>query len=346
MVTIKDVAKHSGFSVATVSAVINGVPIVSEHAKKKIEESIKALDYKPNMIARSLKSSKSLSIGIIVNNIINPLYPEMIFGIEKVAWKNNYEVFLCNTEGEFNREQKYISNLIGKQVDGVIIATAEDGSKIDYTQFANSNIPYVFINRKPLNFTEKDFFVGVDNYLAGRKVIDYLKQFGYKKIGFVSGPKFYFTFRERYRGVFEGAQEANMELKEEWLLFGDRNYSEATGYEYMQKLLSSGHVPDVIICASDLLAFGVFKALLDNNKMAPQDVVLISMDNNRFSDLIGLSSVDLKPKLMGEKAAEVLIKKIKNNSFVEHEKNELLLEPIIVPRETCGIKQIKNLDKK
>lgn len=338
MATIKDVAKHSGFSVATVSAVINGLPIVSDHAKEKIEQSIKELDYRPNMIARSLKSSKSLSIGIIVNNIINPLYPEIIFGIEKVAWENNYEVFLCNTEGDAKRERKYITNLIGKQVDGVIIATAEDGTEENYTELANSTIPYVYINRKPINFGERDFFVGADNYLAGIKVINYIHQFGYQKVGFIAGPPFYSTFRERYRGVSERAKSLGMDLKDEWVLFGDRNYSESIGYEYMLERFRANSIPDVIICASDLLAFGVHKALLDHDKKIPEDVALISMDNNRFSELIGLSSVDLKPELMGEKAAEILIKIMKNDVDTINSKNEFLLEPMIVTRETCGIK--------
>ena len=165
--TMKDVAKHSGFSIATVSAVINKVPIVSEKTKKKIEESIAVLGYRPNLIAKSLKSANSSSIGVLLKDVKNPHYSDMIYGIEKIAWLHNYEVFLCNTEDDLIRERKYINNLIGKQVDGLIIAAYS--KEINYQDLLGDTVPYLFLNRRPESLAEDELYVGADNFLASRK---------------------------------------------------------------------------------------------------------------------------------------------------------------------------------
>ncbi|NEU31368.1 LacI family transcriptional regulator [bacterium LRH843] len=334
MITIKDVAKRSGFSVATVSAVINKKPIVSEKAREKIEEAIQELGYKPNIIARSLKSSKTSSIGIIVKDIKNPFYPEIVYGLEKVAWANQFEVFLCNTEGEFEREQRYIHNLIGKQVEGVIIATAKSDSMDQYSKLSDYNIPYVFINRRPDQLKDYEFFVGADNVLASKKVVAHLKAHGYNSAGFISGPLSYSTFRDRYKGFCDAVKATGMTVDNDWLFFGDSNYSEETGYRYTLNLLNSGKNPEVIVCASDFLAFGVHKALVEKKVRIPEDIAIIGMDNNRFGEFIGLTTVDLQTEAMGEMAAEKLLQKIENNE-VNGTSNLLLLEPTIVTRKTC-----------
>ena len=329
---MKDVAKHSGFSIATVSAVINKVPIVSEKTKKKIEESIEVLGYRPNLIAKSLKSANSSSIGVLLKDVKNPHYSDMIYGIEQIAWDHNYEVFLCNTEDDLFRERKYINNLIGKQIDGLIIAAYS--KDMNYSDLSKGAIPYLFLNRRPEFLSKDDLYVGADNFLASQKVVEYLKTKGYKKMAFFSGPIEHSTFQGRYEGFINTMKNEQLVINEEWIFFGDKDYSEETGYGFMNTILESNYIPEVIICSSDLFAFGADKALKEKGVQIPKDIALISMDNNRFGEFIGLSSVDFQTELMGRLAGELLIESMKKDSNIES--NHIVLEPNIVVRETCG----------
>lgn len=332
MVTIKDVAKKSGFSIATVSAVINGVPIVSPKAKEQILQAIKELGYRPNAIARSLKNAKTSSIAILVRDITNPFYPEIVSGLEDVAWANNYEVFLCNTENSLEREQKYIDNLIDKRVDGIILTTSSLERKDYLDRLQIHGIPYIFLNRRPNQLLKDEYFVGVDNKLASIKVVDYLNQLGYRRIAFLGGPQELSTFRDRSQGFLEGMEKNGLTIHDKWFLQGD--FTKQRGYNEAKMLIERKDLPEVIFCSSDLMAFGVYLAFKENGINIPDDVALISIDNNMFGELIDLSSVDMRNKEMGRKVAEKLIHLMKNEE--ETHSQELLLEPKLVIRKSCG----------
>ncbi len=334
--TIKDVAKKSGFSVATVSAVINDIPIVSEKSKNKILQVIDEMGYRPNTIARSLKKSKTSTLAIIVRDITNPFYPELISGIEEIAWSKNYEVILCNTENDIEKEKKYIENLISKQVDGVFISTSSSKRTIDYTVLSNNNIPYVFVNRKPDLLLENEWFVGTDNFSAVQKAIRYLKNKGIKDIAFYAGPQEFSTFQQRLLAFKDTIQEEGLLLNEEWI-FIKEEFDEKTGYENTLELFKKNKLPECIFCSTDPLAFGAYKALLDNNVKIPNEIYLMGTDNNRFGDLIGLTSIDMKNKKMGREAAEVLIDilKYKHEQREFSRKQEIVLQPELILRSSC-----------
>lgn len=330
-VNIKDVAKHSGFSVATVSAVINGVPIVSERSKEKILNTIDELGYRPNFIARSLKKSKTLSLGILVRDITNPFYPEVISGIEEFAWANNYEVFLCNTENDSKREEKYIENLINKQVDGVFITTSNNERNKAYDKLRESGIPYIYVNRKPETLLEGEYFVGTDNIKAVDCVVQYLKEMGLTEIAFLAGPQEFFTFKQRLSGFRTSMINEGLPIKEEWIYI-NHEYNEEVGYKTAEDILKCNPLPQCIFCTSDLLAFGVYQALNKAGMKIPGQISLISIDNNRFGSLIGLSSVDMNNKEIGRKAGKKMLDLLNNNAVLEQ---EVLLIPKLVTRTSC-----------
>ena len=331
-ITIKDVAKKSGYSVATVSAVINDVPIVSERSKNKILQVIEEMGYRPNTIARSLKKSKTSTLAIIVRDITNPFYPELISGIEEIAWSKNYEVFLCNTENDTEKEQKYIDNLISKQVDGVFIATSALDRIVDYSVLSDSNIPYVFVNRKPDVLVDNEWFVGTDNYSAVSKAIQYMKQKGIKDIAFYAGPQEFWTFKQRLTAFKETMLAEGLKVKDEWIFIGEE-FNQQTGYDNTLKLLQTNHLPECIFCSTDPLAFGAYKALSENNINVPKDMYLMGTDNNKFGELIGLSSIDMNNKKLGREAAEILIDLLKNSGT--QKRNEIILQPELIIRSSC-----------
>lgn len=332
MVTMNDVAKKSGFSIATVSAVINGDSIVSPKAKAKILEAINELGYRPNAVARSLKNAKTSSIGIIVRDITNPYYPEIVSGLEEIAWGSNYEVFLCNTENNLEREEKYINNLIEKRVEGVVIATSLIERKHYYNKLKIFGIPYVFLNRRPDELLDHECFVGADNRLAAIKVVDHIKQMGYSQIAFLSGPQEFSTFKDRLKGFHEGMDKNGLNVKHNWVKLGS-SYSKQRGYEEAKKMINAASLPQIIFCSSDLLAFGVYVALQEERLRVPEDVALISIDNNMYSDLINLSSVNMQNKELGREAGRMLMRLLKSESI---ESRQFLLEPELVIRKSSG----------
>lgn len=334
MVTMKDVAEKSGFSIATVSAVINGVPVVSLKAKEQILKTIEDLGYRPNAVARSMKTSKTLSIGIIVRDITNPFYPKVISSLEEVAWSYGYEVFLCNTENDIQRERKYVDNLIGKRVDGFIITTAQLEREEYYEKLRKLKIPYVFLNRKPEQLLEDEFFVGTDNRLAVEKVIDHLAEIGYQKISFLNGPLHLSTFLERYNGFLSGMKKHQLQVEQKWISIGD--YSQEKGCEFARNLIREKDVPEVMVCSSDLLAFGVYDAFKKCGIRIPDDIALMGLDNNPFSHLIDLSSVDMQHKAMGEISMKILVDLLCKQQVIS-ESREVLLEPQLVLRKSCGV---------
>jgi DNA-binding LacI/PurR family transcriptional regulator len=333
MATMKDVAAKSGFSIATVSAVINNAPIVSDKAREKILQAIDELGYKPNAIARSLKNARTSSIGIIVRDITSPIYAALVSGMEEAGWANNYEVFLCNTEDDVDRERKYIDNLVSKRVDGVIITTSQIVRKDFYDKLQENNIPYVFLNRKPNELREHEYFVGANNAVASEKVIDYLHRLGYKKIAFICGPQHFSTFRERYVGFLHGMNKYGLSVYDQWVWTSD--YKRKAGYEYANQMIENNNLPEIIICSSALLAFGVFLACKEKGVRIPEDVALISLDHNEYDELIDLSSVDLQHRAMGKMAMQILIDQLSRNSFNQRQQ-QILLEPELVIRKSCG----------
>lgn len=337
MTTIRDIAKHSGYSIATVSAVINNEPIVSEKAKTKIEQAIEELGYTPNYIARSLKSKSTFTIGIMIKDINNPLYPEMVSAIESVLWERNYSVYLCVTHDNEEREKHYLNNLIGNKVDGVIIATSKIDSDISYKELNKNGIPYIFVNRKPKNMQDDELYIGGDNVKSVKVAIKYIKQLGYESVGYISGTTNYSTYRDRYNSFIKSMEEADLEINPNYIYITAENYTEASGYKYVSNLIENGQLPDVILSASDYISFGVYMALRERGLSLPEDISLVSIDNTQFASYLGLTSVDMKIEKVGQKAAEMLLREIKQKeSKCREENDQVILNPTLVVRNSSN----------
>lgn len=330
MVTIKDVAEISGYSVATISAVINNKPIVSEEAKIKILKVIKEMNYRPNNIARSLKNTKTNSIAILLRDISNPFYSLIASGVENVAWSNGYSVFICNIEGDIEKEESYIESLLDKQVDGILIATSLTKRPPYYDKIKNNKTPFIFINRKPDNLESDESFVGSDNFDAAVLGVDYLYKKGFKKISYLSGPATLSTFKERKLGFLAEMERKACSIIPELMYEGLDTMANAIAYT--EHLLSTKNLPDAFFCSSDTFAFGLYQALNKAGIQVPEDIAILSIDNSIISPLINLTSIDLQSEIMGKEACQLLIKIISGEDKI---KKNILLKPTIVVRKTC-----------
>jgi DNA-binding LacI/PurR family transcriptional regulator len=334
-ITIKDVAEKSGFSVATVSAVINGKNIVSPKTKTIIEKAIEELKYSPNEVARSLKVSKTSSIAILVRALTNPFYLQVVLGLEEIAWKLGYEILFCSIGPNLEREEEYIDNLINRRVDGVVIATSTLDRQESLQKLKDNKIPYVFVNRRPKKLQEHEWFVGLDNRKASKLITEHLHELGAKRVAYLSGPREFSTFYQRLEGFLSIAKQLKMPVMEEYVFESD--FTKEEGYRITDQLISLQEKPDAIFCSSDLLASGAYMAIKDRGLNLPEDILLVGIDNSEVTDLIGITTIDPQATEMGRLVGNLLTDLIENgeSSFDQ----ETLLEPMLVVRNSTKLKK-------
>lgn len=341
MATIKDVAAHAGFSTATVSAVINGNDIVSPRAKEIITKAIEELNYRPNLVARDFKKSKSSSIAILVRGVTNPLYLQVVLGLEEVAWDNQYEILFCSIGPNLEREDKYINALIDRRVGGVVIATSTLVRQKGLEKLKMHNIPYVFVNRKPGNLEPYEWFIGTDNLEASKLIVHHLHEAGAKDIAYLSGPQEFSTFKERLEGFRCAMESYKIPIRED-LIF-ETDFTKEFGYRITNELIQSQSLPEVILCSSDLLASGAYLALNEHDIQIPEDILLIGFDNSDIAELINLTTIEAQAIEMGRRAGKLLINIIAGS--LKDEKQEVRLVPELIIRKS-SVKETKIIEDK
>ncbi|SMP61391.1 LacI family DNA-binding transcriptional regulator [Anoxynatronum buryatiense] len=270
---IKDVAKRAGVSISTVSRVINSSKPVKPKTKDRVLEAIEELGYRPNAIARSLKVKHTQSIGIMVPDIANQFYPEVVRGIEDVANMYEYTIFLCNTDLDYEKELQYFTELEEKQVDGLIFM----GNLISDAlakQMADAGIPVVLIGTQHADMPS----VTIDNAKAAKDAVGHLIQKGHQRIGIITGKmKDPLMGKARLEGYRQALQEAAISWRSELVVEG--GYRFKSGYEGARQLLMLDEMPTAIFVASDEMAIGAMRAILEKGLRIPQDIAIMGFDN-------------------------------------------------------------------
>lgn len=287
MASIKDIAKRSGYSVSTVSRVINESGYVSEAARKRILDVIEALDYRPNSIARSMVTKQSKIIGLLIPHINSPFFAGLAVTVEEEAKSLGYNVLLCHTNEDTKIEKDYLKVLMERRVDGIIATPV--GKSFKHYKNASKEIPIVFVGRIAENLNINS--IEVDNIGGSRKVIEHLLQLNHRKIGVINGPMFLSTGKKRWEGVKQALNENKIEIPSEYIEEGD--FTIKGGYRCAMKLLNTVERPTAIFSANHLTALGVLKAVREMGLSIPGDVALASFDG--FED----SEIDLiiEPKI-------------------------------------------------
>jgi len=277
MATIKDVAIRAGVSISTVSAVVNKNKHVSDGLTKRVYQAIEDLDYRPNQIARSLKQKTTKLIGVTVTEITNPFYPLMLKGVDDIALKNGYNIILCTTNDDSEREYKLLQSLIDQGVDGIMMATFDGSSSRNIELLKKHNTPHVLINRAPNGYL--GYQATINSYKIGQLALKHLVQLGHEDIAFIGGKRL--NSFQREEGFLHEANESGITLSHNRVIHTEYNVEAA--YSAMNSLIAKGDVPSAIFAASDIMAFGIIKALLDSGYDVPKDVSVIGSDNINFS---------------------------------------------------------------
>ncbi|WP_243009132.1 LacI family DNA-binding transcriptional regulator [Clostridium sp. AM58-1XD] len=282
MITIADVAREAGVSVATVSRVLNKNGPVSPAALEKVHIAINKLNYQPNVWGRRLRKKESRMLLIFVPAISNPFYAAIVSGIEDEARKNRYGTMLCITNGDKVREREFMELLFDGQADGAVLLCVDKDDK-DIKKTAEK-VPLV----QCCEFCEDADIahVTVDNFEAAKQVVRYLHSLGHEKIGFIGSVNHFISSEERQKGYEEAMKEAGLPVRNEYMVNADRDYSFQSGIAAGRQLLSLNDRPTAIFCISDVLAMGAIRAAEGMGIKISRDLSVVGFDDVEYATMM------------------------------------------------------------
>lgn len=328
--TIKDIAERAGVSIATVSLILNKkdrnfAPATREKVLKVVKES----NYIPNQVASSMITKKTKTIGIIIPDIQNPFFSEIIKHVEYEIKKRGYNIILCCSYWNPEEDIKYINLLSAKGVDGLMIALSADSEKNSaiVEKLNSSGIAFISLDRwvDGLNCSR----VSIDHRQGAYLATKYLIDKGHKKIGCITGAMTSYTARRRLQGYEEAMRDAGLEVKDEWKYNGD--YQFESGCSGGKELLKTDIT--AVFTSNDVMAYGFYRAAKEANCRIPEDVSVVGFDDLAFSGMldVGLTSVKQSVEMLAKKATECLFKEITERKFVHI---DVKLQPVIIERES------------
>ncbi len=327
--SIKDVAKEAGVSIATVSRVLNDIDVVNEDTKKKVLDAIKKLGYRPNIVARSLKTQRTKTIGILLPDISNQFYPEIVRGAEDVSNIYDYNIILCNSDMDMQKEKEYLRVLKEKMVDGVIYMSSSLNQEI-IDLINELDLKTVLVETKDKD--EALPSVTINNVKASSESTNYLINKGLKNIAFIGTEKDGMNaWSDRYLGYEKAMREANIEVNPELVYFGSMKMK--TGCEGIHKFINSKQKFDGIVCASDDIAMGAINELRNNNLQVPKDVSVIGFNNNFASSVFypKITTIAQPTYDMGSVAMRMLIKIL---TYKPLDESQYVLEHCLIERDS------------
>ena len=328
--SIYDVARESGVSVFTVSAVVNNKAHVGKGLRERVEAAIQKLGYRPNLIARSLAKQRTHTIGMIVPDIANPFFPMVVRGAEDSAQKHGYNLLLCNSDDSLEKEENAVDLLLSKRVDGILLTKAAGDFRPSLQQMIKEvNIPFVLVMRTYPKLT-KDAII-TDDYQGAYDAVCHLARSGRRRIGLISGPLKVSNAKARWEGFRDALKAENLVYEPELVIEGD--YRIDSGFRAGHALLS--HRPDGIYVANHLMTIGLLKAAEEMGVRCPEDFGLVSFDDYPWLGVFRprLTTVELPKHQLGSEAAELLIQRIAGDRSKAVLRK---LQPELRIRESCG----------
>jgi LacI family transcriptional regulator len=307
---MRDVARLAGVSVATVSAVANDKQVVRPAVVARVQDAMKALNYQPDHIARSLRVRRTTTIGVVIPDLASAFFVDVVRGIEDTARAAGYSVLLCNSNDDAEQEKRHLRTLLGRKVDGILLASTDL-----YSAGANpfaSKTPVVLFDRIPPNY--KGAAVVIDNIEAAYRATRYLIDLGHRDLAFIAGRFDLSTGSDRADGFRKALEDAHLSLRGEYFKRGD--FRPESGYRCGLELLKLPHPPTAIICSNGPMTLGLLRALQETGTCCPDCVSVLGFDEP-VPDSYGFSiSTLLKPELtliaqpgheVGRRAADVLL---------------------------------------
>ena len=329
--TIKDVARACGVAPSTVSNALSGSGYVRDDTRAQVLDAAKRLGYRASSVARGLRMQRSWSVGLLLADIANPWFPELVRVVEDVLWSAQINLVLCNTDYQAEKEDTYLRHLIDKRVDGLILAsTGAESPAVPRLQA--EGVPLVMLNRRHGSVATD--YVGMDNKGGVAAAVAHLAELGHSRIGFIAGRISSSAASERREGYLFAMAAHFGAAPPELIAQGD--YSIVSGFEATRRLLALTPPPTAIVSANDFMAYGAIDAITRAGMSVPRDISVTGFDDILLSglSLIRLTTVRPPTWKLGATAAELLLKRVGKKALGLRE--SVILPSELVVRGTTG----------
>lgn len=331
--TIKDIAKEADVSISTVSHVINKTRYVKEGTKNRVLDIIKKYGYVKDFSASSLRSKSTKLIGLIITDISNMVFSKFTKDLESIFYNEGYNVTICNSDYDIDKEINYLYVLRSRNVDGVIIFPCSPKKVSHILEFFETGIPLVVIEREATKI-QKDIVL-TDVYRGYYDATKYLIDLGHNKIAFLGTNH----SRNSLRGYYQSLEDNNLELVKTYLIETPK-FTYLDGYNAMEEILDiNKNKPTAILTFNDAMAIGAIKAIKDNGYKVPEDFSIIGCDNVFMDDFlgIGLTSISFPTKKVALNSAGIILGKIKkeitNGAIINIETKLIVRDSVSKPKQ-------------
>jgi LacI family transcriptional regulator len=328
--TLADVARRAGVSISTASYVVTGTRPVGDETRQRVLEAIAETGYTPDTVARSLRSSRSETIGLVLPDIRNPFFSSVVDGVETEARAQRQTLLLVNSGEDPDREIEALHQLRSRRVDGLIVGLTRDTPRGALVSLHKSRTPVVFVDRAgPPEFDQ----VLVANDVATRVMVDHLVGAGHRRIGMIAGVRGISTAEERIEGFRQGLELAGLPLDGSQIVDGGSRRELAR--QAVTEVLGSGARFDALVIGNNDMALGALEALSNLGLRVPGDIAVVSLDDLPWGHLLAspLTAVVQPSFSMGREAMRLLLRRI---AAPDAAPREVRLRPGFVHRSSCG----------
>jgi LacI family transcriptional regulator len=330
-VTMKDIARGLGLSTVTISKVLRNNPDISEKTRERVLQRVKELNYQPNLMARGLVTGRSYLLGLIVPDLLHPFFAEIAKALSAALDKKGYSLIISSSEEDSKLEEKQISQLLGRKLDALVIATSSTATA-PFARLVENGVPFVFIDRRPPEISGN--FVGIDDEAVGTLATEHLIGIGCRRIAHIRGPENSSPAIGRLKGYQAALARHGLKGPEKYIIYETKVDVEShqRGAEATRQLLKLHPRPDGIFCFNDPLAMGAIDTVLDAGLRVPDDIAIIGCGNLHYdrSLRVPLSSVDQRTAELGERTAKLAMHLIEAKTSPKPK--AIILEPRLIER--------------
>ncbi len=306
---MNDIAREAGVSIATVSRVINNSINVNDATRAKVQKAIKELKYQPSRVAKRLRSKSTSSnlLGVLIPDIENPFYVDVLRGIEETAYSRNYAIIMCNYGQDEKKEKLYLETLRSEAIDGLIVAPVREDDPM-LRKMVKDGLPVVCVDRG-LTGIDVDIVV-VDNREGASKAVSFLIESGYTRIAYITGLPSIPTTHQREQGYRDAHEQNSLPLDESLIKYGNSKYD--SGKILCEELLNQKDPPDAIFAGNNLITLGALETIHKKGLKIPGDIAVIGFDDMIWSNSLNppLSAIRQPAWEIGKRAGELLIQRI------------------------------------